>query len=79
MSVEIKKAFEGRCGNNLTPTFEVYVDSELCGFAKQKWLAKAIAESIVLGNIESTGDTTGRLADWAYKNDYPLFERIAKI
>jgi len=78
MKIEIKTEWEGRMGFSLTKVYEIYVDEELCGWAKRKWLAEEIANAINLGNITKTGDTTGKLADWAYKNNYKLFQRIEK-
>ena len=77
-TIEIKKTFEGRVGNTLTPCYDVYIDGAMVGYSKRLWLAKAIGEAVSEGKIESTGDTTGRLCDWAFKNDSDLFDRIIK-
>jgi len=76
--IDIKRVMEGRMGNDFTPAYDVYVDGAMVGYAKRLWLAKAIGAAVAEGRIESTGDTTGRLADWAYKNDLALYERICK-
>lgn len=76
MNMEIKKVMEGRMGTNLRPTFEIYINGELVGFAKQKWLATAIGEAIVAGHIEASGDTTMRFAIWASTNAPALFDRM---
>ncbi len=73
---ELKRIMEGKCGNDFTPAWEVYVDGEIVGYAKQKWLAKAIGEAIVAGHIEKTGDTTGRFMIWASVNDREAFDRM---
>lgn len=79
MNFEIKKEWQGRMGTNLTTTYEVYVDGEIVGFAKQKWLATAIGEAIVAGHIEATGDTTARFSNWAYTNAPDVFDRIVRV
>jgi hypothetical protein len=68
MTYEIKVEWEGR--------YDIYVAGELVGYSKRKWLAKAIAEAIVAGNIEPTGDTTSRYSEWAYTNAPEQFERM---
>ena len=76
MTYEIKIEWEGRMGFDQTKTYDVYVDGELVGFSKRKWLAKAIAEAIDAGHIERTGDTTGRYAMWASLHAPKQFERM---
>ena len=73
---ELKVEWEGRMGFNQSKTYEIYVDGEMVGFSKRKWLAKAIAEAIVNGDIGRTGDTTGRYAMWASENDPEKFDRM---
>lgn len=74
--LQIKKVYEGRMGTNLRPVFEIYVNGELVGFAKLKWLATAIGDAIVAGHIEASGDTTMRFAIWARDNAPALFDRM---
>ncbi len=70
------KVWEGRMGNDLTPTYEVWLNGELVGFAKRKWLAQAIFDAIRAGHIEGTGDTTMRFAKWASENAPDLYNRM---
>jgi len=76
MAYEIKVEWEGRMGFNQTKTYEIYVDGELVGFSKRKWLAKAIAEAIDAGHIEGSGDTTARYSLYAFTNAPANFERM---
>ena len=72
----IDKVFEGRMGFNQTATYDIYLDGELVGFAKRKWLAQAIFDAIVAGHIDGTGDTTMAFAKWAATNAPDLFNRM---
>lgn len=79
MFTQIREVYEGRMGNNLTKTYLVFVDGEEAGYSKRKWLAEEIARAICDGRIQPHGDTTARLAEWAFNNDRPLFDRINKL
>ena len=79
MDIEIKQEWEGKCGNNLTKTYEIYVDGVLVGFSKRRWHAIAQADAVRNGHIELGGDLALRLDEWAYVNDPALFSRVDKI
>ena len=74
--LRIDQVYEGRMGNVMRPAYEIYIDGELVGFAKQKWLAQAIGRAILEGYIEATGDTTMAFAKWAASNAPTLFDRM---
>lgn len=74
--IVLKKEWEGKMGNSLTPTWIIFVDGQEVGFSKRKWLAQAIGEAVAAGHIPPTGDTTARFAQWAFTNDPKMFERI---
>lgn len=77
MTIEIRKEWEGRMGNDMTPSFDGYVDGVLVVIGlKRKWLTKAVCEAIVRGDIESSGDTVARFSKWAMNNDRAAFERM---
>lgn len=78
MRIEIKKVWEGRMGFNLTPTFEIYLDGELVGFNKRRWLAEQIGNAVVDGRIPATGDTTAAFEKWAFVNAPEVFNRLDK-
>lgn len=76
---ELRKVWEGRMGNNLTTSWEVWINGEIVGGDKRKWLACAVGEAIVSGKIEAAGDTTSRFADWAYTNAPAVFDRMIAV
>lgn len=76
MEYSLNKIWDGRMGQNLRPYWEILIAGVIVGGSSRKKEATAIAEAIVAGKIEATGDTTRKFEIWAYDNDRALFDRL---
>lgn len=75
-TVEIRKVWEGRMGNDKRPVWEAHVGGKLVVFHERKWLVAAVADAVALGHISGEGNTVASFSKWAEKNAPEIFARI---